>query len=73
MANNVSPLSVPEIDPAALYAPAHVGRLISWRQESVRRAVHEGRLPAVFVGRNVRIPGVAVLRVLKEGMPRRAA
>jgi excisionase family DNA binding protein len=59
----------PGIDPAALYSPAQVGQRFSFHEESIRRAVREGRIAAVHIGRKVRIRGDVVLRILSEGLP----
>ncbi len=37
--------------------------------ESVRRAIRQGRIPAIKFGRTWRIPPAAAERILREGLP----
>lgn len=65
---NIAPL--PSVTPDALYSPAIVGKLLIRHPESIRRDIREDRIPAVHIGRNVRVRGSVVLQILSEGLPK---
>ena len=50
-----------------------VAALIHYHEESLRRAIRQGRVRALPFGNGWRIPETEVARILTEGLPYRAA
>jgi len=60
--------TLPSAAPDALLTSTEVGHLLKWHPESVRRAVRDGRLPAVYLGRWVRIRDSVARKILTDGL-----
>jgi excisionase family DNA binding protein len=50
------------------YSPEQVAKFTNFHPESIRRAVRDGRIPGVHIGRAIRISESAVRRILSEGL-----
>ena len=59
----------PESGDHKLYTVIEFAVIVSWHKESVRRAIRQGRLVAVKLGRNWRISSQTVADVLAHGIP----
>ena len=51
-----------------LLRPREVSRMLSVDRNTVYHLVHEGLLPAVRIGKTLRIPEPAVRRLVKDGL-----
>jgi excisionase family DNA binding protein len=56
------------VAPRQLLSPDTVAHAIGLHPESVRRAIRAGRIRAVHIGRNVRIPSDELDRILAGGL-----
>lgn len=52
-----------------MLSPNQLAAIIGWHEESVRRAIRQGRIPAVKMGRNWRIQLETAEMIRQNGIP----
>jgi excisionase family DNA binding protein len=53
--------------PEHLYLPDEVAGIIRWHPESVRRAIRDGRIQAVKIGRGWRVRAGEIQKLIQQG------
>lgn len=58
----------PDHEPDILYTVKEAAALIRWYPKSIYRAIYQGRIKAVKLGRSQRIAAAEMDRLIREGM-----
>lgn len=69
MKNIVEQTAPPALVPSAGITTERLAAAIGYHEESVRRAIRQGRIQAIPFGRTWRIPPAEVTRILANGLP----
>jgi hypothetical protein len=67
------PTPIPATDSRPHFTPADLAARWRWHAESVRRAIREGRISSMIIGRRRLIAASEVERIEREGFIARAA
>lgn len=59
----------PDTDPPAVITVAEAAALLRTGPKAVRRAVQDGTIPSLRVGRHIRIPHAALMRLINDPDP----
>ena len=59
----------PDTDPPAVITVAEAAALLRTGPKAVRRAVQDGTIPSLRVGRHIRIPHAALMRLINNPGP----